>query len=393
MGAPKIMSCTGNPGSCYRQQIIKGVAGVAVALSLLSGCSKEVPVTEDIRLVKAMTIAADHADMVAEFPGEVLPRVESKLGFRVGGKIIARKVDVGTVVKKGQVLMQLDAQDLQLVQRQGEAALKSAISSRDLALAEVHRYRELQQKNFVNQATLDAKETAYQAAQSTYEQAVAASRNQSNQTAYSTLVSDIDGVVTAITAEVGQVVAAGTPVASVAQSNEKEVVISVPENKVDLLRKTEDVRVRLWANPDNVMRGKVREVSPMADPVTRTYKLKVTLPGNAADVKLGMTAYVTFVDKVADGDIPLPLTALYQDKGNTAVWVIRDGKVALTPVTIAGTSGNQVLVSKGVSVNDTIVIAGVHLLSEGQKVRILDGEQSRVAAPEQAAGQAPEGTK
>ena len=393
MVAPKIMSCTGNPGSCYRQQILKGVAGVGIALLLLSGCSKKAPVTEDIRLVKAMTIAADHADMVAEFPGEVLPRIESKLGFRVGGKIIARKVDVGTIVKKGQILMQLDAQDLQLAQRQGEAALKSAISSRDLASAEVHRYRELQQKNFVNQATLDAKETAYQAAQSTYEQAVAASRNQSNQTAYSTLVADIDGVVTAITAEVGQVVAAGTPVASVAQTDEKEVVISVPENKVDLLRKTEDVRVRLWANPDNVMRGKVREVSPMADPVTRTYKLKVTLPKNAVDAKLGMTAYVTFVDKVADGRIPLPLTALYQDKGNTAVWVIKDGKVALTPVTVSGTSGNQVLVSQGVSINDAIVIAGVHLLSEGQKVRVLDGEQSRGTAPEQAADQAPEGAK
>lgn len=378
MAAPKIMSCMTSEQMFPRQGKVVAAGVLLAALAMLSGCSKEKPVLENIQLVKAMTISADHADQVAEFPGEVLPRVESKLGFRVGGKIISRKVDVGSTVKKGQVLMQLDAQDMRLAQHQSDAALKSALSSRDLALAEVHRYRELQQKNFVNQATLDAKETAYQAAQSTYEQALAASRNQSNQTAYTTLVSDIDGVVTAITAEVGQVVAAGTPVASVAQSDEKEVVISVPENKVDLLRRTSDVRVRLWANPDNVMQGRVREVSPMADAVTRTYKLKVSLPKDAPGVKLGMTAYVTFVDKAADGNVSLPLSALYQDKGNTAVWVIRDGKVALTPVVLSGTSGNQVLVSQGVTVNDTIVVAGVHMLTEGQAVRVLDDAQSPV---------------
>lgn len=355
-----------------------------LALAVLSGCSKQVPVTEDVRLVKAMTISADHADMIAEFPGEVRPRIESKLGFRVAGKIIDRKVDIGTLVKKGQVLMQLDAQDLQLAQRQSEAALKSAISSRDLALAEVQRYRELQQKNFVNQATLDAKETAYQAAQSTYEQAVAASRNQSNQTGYSTLVADIDGVVTAITAEVGQVVAAGTPVASVAQTNEKEVVIAVPENKVDSLRRTTDVRVRLWASPDNVMQGKVREVSPIADPVTRTYTFKVSLPKNAPDVKLGMTAYVTFVDKATDGNVSLPLPALHEEKGITSVWVINDGVVKLVPVTISGTNGNNVLVSQGLHVGDTIVIAGVQLLFEGQKVRVLHDDAVKNTAQEGA---------
>jgi multidrug efflux system membrane fusion protein len=370
--APKIMACATLYKARSQQITITGAVLLSAAILLLSGCSKEAPVADNTRLVKAMTISADHADQVSEFPGEVKSRVESKLGFRVGGKIIARKVDVGTVVKKGQILMQLDAQDLQLAQRQSEAGLKSATSSRDLALAELHRYRELQQKNFVNQATLDAKETAYQAAQSTYEQAVAASRNQSNQTGYSTLVADIDGVVTAINAEIGQVVAAGTPVVNVAQTDEKEVVIAVPENRVDALRHTSDVRVRLWATPDNVMQGKVREVSPIADAVTRTYTFKVSLPKNAPDVKLGMTAYVTFVGKVQDGNIRLPLTALHEDNGNTTVWLVQDGVAKQVRVTMSGTVGNDVLVSAGVAPGNTIVIAGVHLLTEGQKVRVID---------------------
>jgi multidrug efflux system membrane fusion protein len=342
----------------------------------LTACSKAPPAPENIPVVKAWTISADQADNVSEFPGEVVARVESKLGFRVAGKIIDRKVDVGAIVKKGQLLMQLDPQDLQLAQRQADAALKSALSSRDLAKADLDRYRELRAKNFVNQAAIEAKETAYQAALSSYEQALAASRNQSNQTAYTSLVSDMNGVVTAINAEVGQVVAAGTPVVSVADTSDKEVSIAVPENKVDLLRQAQEVRIRLWANPDAVMMGHVREVSPIADPVTRTYTIKVALPKDAANVKLGMTAYVSFVDKAQAGTVALPLSALYQHDGKTAVWVIDQGVVHLSPVTTNGAIGNKIVITQGVTLGQTIVVAGVNLLKEGQKVKILESKST-----------------
>ena len=338
---------------------------------LLAGCSKPVEKTEEIRPVRAIRLAADNVDVVAEFSGDVRARVESRLGFRVGGKIVARKVDVGTVVKRGQVLMQLDPQDLQLAQAQANAGLKAAESNRDLARAEMRRYQELREKNFVSQAVLDGKETTFKAAQASYEQALAAFRNQSNQAGYTTLVADADGVVTGVDAEVGQVVTAGTPVVRVAQAGEKEIVIGIPEGKVDTLRRISDVRVRTWARPDESFPGKIRELSPVADPATRTYTAKISIPNAPEGVKLGMTAYVAFAAKTPDAMIRLPLTALLQQKSATSVWLVENGAVKPVPVQIAGMAGNDILVAGGVSPGQTVVTAGVNLLKPGQKVKIL----------------------
>lgn len=338
---------------------------------LLAGCSKPVEKTEEIRPVRAIRLAADNVDVVAEFSGDVRARVESRLGFRVGGKIVARRVDVGTVVKRGQVLMQLDPQDLQLAQAQANAGLKAAESNRDLARAEMRRYQELREKNFVSQAVLDGKETTFKAAQASYEQALAAFRNQSNQAGYTTLVADADGVVTGVDAEVGQVVTAGTPVVRVAQAGEKEIVIGIPEGKVDTLRRISDVRVRTWARPDESFPGKIRELSPVADPATRTYTAKISIPNAPEGVKLGMTAYVAFAAKTPDAMIRLPLTALLQQKSATSVWLVENGAVKPVPVQIAGMAGNDMLVAGGVSPGQTVVTAGVNLLKPGQKVKIL----------------------
>lgn len=349
----------------------KTIASVGMAM-ILVGCSKPVEKVEEIRPVRAMHLVADTADVIAEFPGEVRSRVESRLGFRVGGKVITRKVDVGAPVKRGQPLMQLDPQDLQLAQAGANAGLKAAESNRNLARAEYKRYQELREKNFVSQAVLDAKETAYKAAQASYEQAVASFKNQSNQAAYATLISDIDGVVTGIDAEVGQVVALGSPVVRVAALGEKEVVVGIPENQLDAVRYIGDVKVRMWANPDKVIPGKIREISPIADPVTRTYTVKISIPDASQDVKLGMTANVIFAAKTANAMIRVPLTALFQNKGATAVWVIENGAVKLVPVRLAGAAGNDLLVANGVMPGQTIVTAGVNQLKPGQKVKILD---------------------
>jgi multidrug efflux system membrane fusion protein len=339
--------------------------------ALLAGCSKPTEKIEEIRPVRVVKLSSDKADVVAEFSGEVRPRIESRLGFRVGGKIVARKVDVGNVVKRGQILMQLDPQDLQLAQAQSNAGLKAAESNRDLAKADLKRYQDLREKNFVSQAVLDSKETAFKAAQASYEQAVAAHRNQSNQTSYTTLVADVEGVVTSVDAEVGQVVAAGNPVVRVAQMGEKEIVIGIPEDKVDALRRVDDVRVRIWANPNGAIAGKIREISPIADPATRTYTAKISIPDAPPEVKLGMTAYVTFAAKTPEAMIKVPLTALFQDKSETAVWVVENGIVKLVRVKVAGTVGNDVLLGAGIVPGQTIVTAGVNLLKPGQKVTIL----------------------
>lgn len=390
MAAPKNRGPLASPRTPFARVAILALSGVAV----LSACSKPVEKTEEVRPVRAIQLAADNIDVAAEFSGEVRARVESRLGFRVGGKIISRKVDVGSVVKRGQVLMQLDPQDMQLAQAQANAGLKAAESNRDLAKAELKRYQDLREKNFVSQAVLDSKATAYKAAQASFEQALAAFRNQSNQAGYTTLVSDVDGVVTGVDAEAGQVVAPGAPVVRVAKTGDKEIVIGIPEDKVDALRRMTDVRVRTWARPTEIIPGKLRELSPVADPATRTYTAKITIPNAPEHVKLGMTAYVAFSAKSQNAMIKLPLTALFQDKSATAVWVVENGAVKPVPVQVAGSSGNDIVVAGGISPGQTVITAGVNLLKPGQKVKILGGDASvkddqKLAAGRNAAPIAP----
>jgi RND family efflux transporter MFP subunit len=334
------------------------------------GCSKKVEPTEDIRPVRTLTLAPSGTEASMELSGEVVPRYESRLGFRVGGKIIARKVEVGSLVKRGQVLMQLDATDLQLSQAQAKAALSAADSQLALAKAELDRYRELRAKNFVSQAVLDTKEANFKASQSAHDQASAGLKVQSNQSSYSALVADADGVVTALDAEVGQVVTAGTPVVRVARSGAIEVKVSIPEDRVDAIRQAKAVTVRTWAQRDTAVAGVVREIAPAADPATRTFSARVALPTPQADIRLGMTATVSFSAPLPPG-IRLPLTALLSDQGKTSVWVVEKGKVKLVPVELAAPQGNEILVAAGLDAGQEVVIAGVHLLREGQKVSIL----------------------
>lgn len=373
-------------------KIPRQISPLLIALLMaatLAACSKPAEKTEDIRPVRAIVLSSSDVDVNAEFSGEVRARVESRLGFRVAGKIVSRKVDVGALVKKGQVLMQLDPQDLRLSQAQALAALRSAETSRDLAKADLKRYQELRAKNFVSQAVLDERESTFKSAQANVDAAQAAYRGQSNQAGYAALVSDVDGVVTLVSAEAGQVVQAGTEVVRVAKSGEKEIVIGLPEDKVDTLRKITDVHVRLWADPSKSVAGKIREISPVADPATRTYTAKVTIPDSLAEAKLGMTAVVQFASKTATPQIKVPLTALFSEKSVTSVWVVEGGVVKLVPVTIAGVAGNDLILGSGVKPGQTVVTAGVNLLKPGQKVKILGSEVPVKAANTPAAPVAP----
>ncbi len=342
-------------------------------LVLMAACSKPVERVEIVRPVRAVTVAPAENRALVELSGEVQPRYESRLGFRVGGKLIGRQVEIGSVVKRGQLLMQLDPQDLQLAQSQARAAVAAADSTLSLARADLERYRELRQKNFVSQALLDAKEAAYKSALAGHEQASAALKIQSNQSAYNNLHADADGVITGIDAEVGQVVAAGAPVVRLARSGEKEVRISIPEDQVEALRQVSELSVRTWANPHAALEGKLRELSPVADPATRTYSAKISLPKAGPEVRLGMTATVQFAVP-APAAIRLPLSALVRQQEATAVWVVENGKVALVPVQVAGTTGNELLVASGLNPGQVVVTAGVNQLQPGQKVSLLGEE-------------------
>jgi RND family efflux transporter MFP subunit len=377
----------------FRTPLTRAAAAVVVAIAVatLAACSRSAPPPEDVRPVRAITLAAGGAQAAAEFSGDVRPRYESRLGFRVGGKISARKVDVGTSVKRGTLLMQLDPQDLRLGQAQAQASLRAAQTNADLARAELKRYQDLRSQNFVSQAVLDQKIAASHSSQASVEAARAQLREQANQTGYASLESDTDGVVTAIDAEVGQVVTAGAPVVRVARTDEKEVVIGVPEDQVDALRQVGAVAVRLWADPTRGIPGKIREVSPVADAATRTYTVKVSIPPGD-EVRLGMTAVVQLAHRAAAssaGQLRAPLSSLVQNKGASSVWVIENAngsqQVRLQKVDVGGVSGNDVLLTGGVKPGQAIVTAGVNLLKNGQKVRILTADVARRGDAEAAA--------
>ena len=347
------------------------------AAGVLTACSKPAPPAEDVRPVRVIKLVADGGAQQSQFAGDVRPRYESQLGFRVGGKIIERKVDVGATVRRGAVLMRLDPQDLKLAETQARATLRAAETERELAAADYKRHVNLRSENFVSQAVLDAKQSALKAAQANVEAARAGLRGQSNQADYTTLVADVDGVVTAIDAEVGQVVQAGTPVVRVARTAEKDVVIGIPEDKVAGLRQAAEVTVRLWADAGQTIPGKIREIAPMADAATRTYTVKVALP-ERADARLGMSATVELATGAASaGGLRVPLSALVNHKGASSVWLVENGAVKLVPVQVTGQVDNDVLVAGAVRAGQNVVTAGVNLLKPGQKVRILTADIAR----------------
>jgi RND family efflux transporter MFP subunit len=355
------------------------------ALGVLSACSKPVPAEEPLRAVKVLTVGEGTQQASAEYAGEVQARVESRLGFRVAGKIIRRAVELGQRVKAGQVLAQLDPQDYQLSEAAARAQLAAAATNRDLAAADYKRYQGLREQNFISSAELERRDSTWKAAQAQFEQARAQLSGQGNQSAYTTLVADVSGVVTSVDAEVGQVVAAGTSVLRIAQDGPRDVLFAVPEDKVQALRVGSLAQVALWASHTTVQ-GTVREVAASADPVTRTYAVKLALDAKDA-LPLGSTVSVTAA-AFAHGDKPvikLPTSAFLRDGNASAVWVLDPASmtVQLTKIEIATADGNEVVVSRGLKPGMQVVVAGVHVLSPGQKVSLYQaGRAQSLASPD-----------
>ncbi|MFN4350045.1 MAG: efflux RND transporter periplasmic adaptor subunit [Hylemonella sp.] len=341
------------------------------ALTLLA-CSKAAPPEEPVRAVKVMTVRHASLNATQEFSGEVRPRIESRLGFRVAGKLVSREVELGQRVKAGQVLARLDPQDYRLATDAAQAQMGAAVTNRDLAAADFKRFKELREQNFISGAELERRDAALKAAQAQVDQAQAQLASQRNQGSYTTLVADAAGVVTAVEAEPGQVVSAGLPVVRVAQDGPRDAVFAVPEDKLAVMRQGSAVDVRVWPGQTQLV-GRVREVSASADPVTRTYQVKVALEGKQPP-PLGAT--VTVFPKLRSEQrvaaIKLPTSALRQDGQTTAVWVLdpKTMTVASQAIQIATADGNEAVVAAGLQDGQLVVSAGVHVLSPGQKVTI-----------------------
>lgn len=335
-------------------------------LALLAACGKETPpVAPTPRPALTIQVGRVATDNGVRYSGDVRARHEIPLGFRVGGKVAARLVEVGQAVKAGQVLARLDVADAALQVNAAEAQLT-------LARAEAERYRSLFAKKFISQSALDAKETALQAA-------TAQAGLARNQSGYTNLVAEHAGVVVATLADVGQVVAAGQPVLRLAQDGEREVMIAVPEAQFAQLNVGDTAEISLFAgDAAQGLQGRLRELSPAADPATRTYPARITLLGDARAAALGMTAQVHFAPRGKAEKLLIPLTAVFQQGKNTAVWIVRkDQTVQLQNVEIAAYRDDGAVVASGLQGGERIVSNGVHRLSAGEKIQPIDAGAAR----------------
>ena len=354
-----------------------------LACLVLQACSKPVPADEPVRAVKVFTVGLDAMQSGAEYAGEVRSRVESRLGFRVSGKLLRRNVELGQHVRAGELLAQLDPQDFKLAADGARAQVSAAATNRDLALADYKRYKDLREQNFISAAELERRDTALKAAQAQVDQAQAQLASLGNQTGYANLVADVAGVVTSVDAEPGQVLAAGTPVLRIAQDGARDVVFSVPEDKVGKLKVGSQVQVQAWAAEKRAT-ATVREVAASADPVTRTFTVKVALSGPET-WPLGST--VTVLPRALDRSGPpvlkLPTSALQHDGEKAAVWVLEKATmtVRLQPIVIATADGNEIVVAQGLEPGMQVVSVGAHVLNPGQKVTIYQPKQAATVAP------------
>lgn len=362
------------------------LASVTVLSLALAACAKQESAPEPIRAVRTMTVSAGSAGGAHEYAAEVRARTETRLGFRVAGKLTSRAAEVGQHVKAGQVLAQLDPVDLKLQQDAAQAALRAAQSAYDLSAAEYKRYKELRDQGFISALELERRDTALQAQKAQLDQAKAQSAVQGNLAGYAALTATAAGVVTAVDAEVGTVLAAGTPVVRLAHDGARDVVFAVPEDAAAsaraLLGKTGAIRVRPWGGAAPVA-ATVREVAAAADTATRTFLVKADV--GAAQVQLGQTMTVVVDLPKREGVIKLPLTAVMRQQGQTAVWVLDRSAmtVKVQPVVVAGADGNDVMVAGGLAPGVTVVTAGVHTLTPGQKVKLYEGEAPAAAAAAQ----------
>ena len=337
---------------------------------VFAGCSKQETAKEEIPLVRSQIVKLDNTGQNANYSGEVRGRHETQLAFQVGGKIIKRNVDLGSRVNAGDVLLEIDAKDIQQTVNITSAQVTSAQSQLSLAETNLERYRRLYEQGAVSQMQLDQYKNAYEVAAAAARQASAQYTQGANQLGYSALQAESAGVVASINAEAGQVVGAGQAVITLVKDGEREIEISVPENRIAEMRNAGKVSISFWALPGVTAEGQVREVSPAADKVTRTYKVRIALLNPPSDINLGMTANVLVPGVNQQAGTYIPLSAIYQAGDNPNVWVIQDGIVKIRPIKVGVFGNNQVQVLEGLQDGEVIVTAGVQKLHEGQKVRL-----------------------
>ncbi|MBB3571521.1 efflux RND transporter periplasmic adaptor subunit [Rhizobium sp. BK491] len=368
---------------------LRTIAGAALFAAFglgLTGCNeKKEETAEVVRPVKVVEIAQADTTRKLDYSGAVRARTEMNLGFRVNGKIVERKVDIGQKVKPGDVIARMDATDYILAVRRSQADLDAAekqVQTTELART---RAQTLFNKNVTSKSQLEQAELSYEQAVSTRDSAVSALSEAKNQVAYADLTSDMNGIVTAINADVGQVVSSGTPVITVAVDGEKEVQVAVPEMDIAQFKVGKDVKARFWSDAALVLNGKVREVSGSADQ-SRTFAVRVSVP-NDPRVLLGMTATIEALADNTQPYVSIPLSALAQKDGKQIVWLVdrSAGTVHSRAIKVADFADDGVRVADGLKAGDVVVAAGTQFMTENMKVKLAASSAQQASAETNAA--------
>jgi RND family efflux transporter MFP subunit len=348
-------------------------------VAALGGCEGEAKSAhESVRPVKIVVVGEAARGRTLAYSGVVRPRIESAVGFRVAGKIVERLVNAGDRVEVGQVIARLDDTDLKLAESSAKATLASARTRRDVAIENFERARKLLPNQFIPKATYDARENEMDAAIAALESAEAQLSQATNNVSYATLRAHKAGVVTAVEAEPGQVVNAGTPVITLAEAGETEIAIAVPEQDVVRLMVGQPIDVTLWTGPETAFHGSIREISAQADPSSRTYAVRATVHDPPPGMRLGMTASASIKLQDEPAYVVVPVTAVTDLYDSTVVFIVEPGNsiVRKRAVSVAGPAPEGVKIASGLAPGEIVVTAGVQFLRDGLKVRLpTDVEQ------------------
>jgi RND family efflux transporter MFP subunit len=344
-----------------------GVVTLALAACNEASTSENQPAPARAVLVQPVHYTSEAGQR--GFVASIRPRIEADHGFRVTGKVAARKVEMGQLVRAGDVLATLDPTDFRLQLEQAQAELSAAHVAQDQTAADELRTAQLRKAGWAAQAVYERQQTAAEEARGRHSRADRAVELARNALDYTTLRADADGVVTATFVEPGQVATAGQPAIRIARLAEKEAVVALPETFIEQARNGE-ASLTLWSQPGKVWHVRLRELSPVADAATRTYAARFSILDADESVALGMSATLTIVAPHDQAIARVPLSAVFNQGQGSALWTVgADNQITPRPVHILSYDARDALVTEGVSENDRIVTLGVQRLEPGQKVR------------------------
>jgi membrane fusion protein, multidrug efflux system len=348
-----------------------------LAVSLAACQKEEKAAATAIRPVRTVTVEPREAGEKVSLTGEIKPRHEADIGFRVDGKILERPVDVGTAVKKGDLLARLDPQQFKQDLEVAKADVAAAQAEVTRSQAQEYRKRELLKNGHTTRVEYDDALKAYKTALAQLDSTRAKQVQASENLTYTDLKADHDGVITAVEGQPGEYLRAGRMVVRLAQPGEREGEFNIAEGTIRSPRKDRTVDVALVSDPEIKTQGTVRYVSPQADPETRTYTVRVSLPDAPPQMRLGANVIGSVILDQGQS-ITIPGSALFQKDGKAAVWLVdKDHTVELKPIAVQRYQGDSVVVGSGLAQGDVVVTAGVQKLLPGQKVALMDASAAQ----------------